>query len=262
MNSPVPQAGFHVVLQLQTPSCGLPLQQLSCSNPMDGFIASDVCYDIQHACLERRTLGCAKVQSQPVVLSLSECLVDSSEESAGGLSMKEVSFAADPASRRQRRRAEALANSKDHVAKQRADAKTRYADIDSVPSPFPWPREATTVMVRNMPNRYTVEEFLADMPNAGIEGTFDFFHLPMDFRTKRNRGYGFISLLSVDAAENFARTFHGTKLQRCTTTKVVAVSPALTQGLEANIAQYTRNDARRIQNPWFCPLMFKDDMLA
>ena len=64
-------------------------------------------------------------------------------------------------------------------------------------------------------------------------------YLPMDFRTKRNREYGFINFLDVDAAKEFARTFHGRKLQRYITSKVVAVSSALTQGLEANIAQYS-----------------------
>ena len=117
-------------------------------------------------------------------------------------------------------------------------------------------------MVRNIPNRYTVEEFLADMLIAGIKGTFDFLYLSIDFRTKRNRGYGFVNFLNVDFATDFVRTFHGRKLRRYTRSKVVAVSPALTQGLDANIARYTRKDAQRIQNPWFRPLIFKDGQLA
>ena len=30
---------------------------------------------------------------------------------------------------------------------------------------------------------------------------FDFFYLPMDFKTKRNRGYGFINFHSTSAAK-------------------------------------------------------------
>lgn len=114
-------------------------------------------------------------------------------------------------------------------------------------------------MIRNVPNRYTVEELLADMLNEGINGSFDFVYMPMDFKTKRNRGYGFVNFRTSSSAEFFAQTFHGKQLQRYTTNKVVAISAAMTQGLEANIAQYTRKDAQRIQNPWFRPLVFKDE---
>ncbi len=71
-----------------------------------------------------------------------------------------------------------------------------------------------------------------------------------------------MNFFNVDAANEFARTFHGRKLRRYSTSKVVAVSPALTQGLDANIAQNTGKDAQRIQNPWFRPLIFKDGQLA
>jgi len=134
-----------------------------------------------------------------------------------------------------------------------------FSDHRSFASPFPWPARAKTVMVRNIPNRYIAEELLADMLQAGIvEGTFDFFYLPMDFQTKRNRGYGFINFPDVHIAEQFARMFHGSQLQRYTTSKVVAVAPATTQGYDANVAKYMRKDAKRIQNPWFRPLIFRD----
>merc|ERR1712194_103019 len=70
--------------------------------------------------------------------------------------------------------------------------------------------------------------------------------------------HGFVNFGDVSAAEDFVKIFHGMQLQRYTTSKVIAASPALTQGLEANIAQYTCKDAQRIQNPWFRPLIFKD----
>lgn len=258
MNSLVPQVGYYVVWQPQTASCGLPVQHVDRASQVDDCMASVGCYDVQHAGLRQRTLTCDKEQSQGVVLSLSECLADNSEQSAVRSSANETCFTAEPPSQRQRRRGKAQAKSE---AKQKGD-KNGYSDIDTVPSPFPWPSQATTVMVRNIPNRYTVEEFLADMLSAGSEGTFDFLYIPMDFNTKRNRGYGFVNFLSVDAADTFARTFHGAKLQRYTTTKVVAVSPAVTQGLEANLSQYTRKDAQRIKNQWFRPLVFKDGIMA
>jgi hypothetical protein len=121
-----------------------------------------------------------------------------------------------------------------------------------------WPKEATTVMLRNIPNRYTAEEVLAEMLAVGFEGLFDFFYLPIDFTTKRNRGYSFINFREAAEAWRFVQAFHGERLTRYATQKILEVSPALTQGFEANVTQYVRKDAQRIQNPWFRPMIFAD----
>lgn len=119
-----------------------------------------------------------------------------------------------------------------------------------------WPPGATTVMLRNLPNRYTAEELIAEMLAAGFEGAFDFFYLPIDFSTKRNKGYCFINFHSQFVAGCFVQRFDKQRLTRYTTRKILEVSPALTQGLEANVAQYARKDAQRVQNPWFRPMIF------
>lgn len=122
----------------------------------------------------------------------------------------------------------------------------------------PWPQGFTTAMLRNTPNRYTAEELLAEMIGLGFEGAFDFFYLPIDFITKRNRGFCFVNFVSASRAADFAAAFHGLSLQRYATHKILQVSPALTQGFEANVEQYARKDAQRIQNPWFRPMIFRD----
>lgn len=119
-----------------------------------------------------------------------------------------------------------------------------------------WPEPGTTVMLRNIPNRYTAEELLAEMLSEGFEDTFDFFYLPIDFRTKRNRGYAFINFHSSDLTKRFVMSFHHWQLTRYTTQKVLEVAPALTQGFDANVAQYIKKDSQRIQNPWFRPMIF------
>jgi len=113
-------------------------------------------------------------------------------------------------------------------------------------------------MLRNTPNRYTAEELLAEMIGLGFEGAFDFFYLPIDFNTKRNRGFCFVNFVSACRAAEFAVAFHGLCLKRYSTHKILEVAPALTQGFEANVEQYTRKDAQRIQNPWFRPMIFRD----
>jgi len=120
----------------------------------------------------------------------------------------------------------------------------------------PWPDETTTLMLRNIPNRYTAEELIAEMLVHGFEGGFDFFYLPVDFKTKRNKGYAFINFQSACLAKSFRDVFDDLRLLRYSTQKILEVTPAITQGFEANVAQFMRKDAQRIQNPWFRPMIF------
>jgi len=119
-----------------------------------------------------------------------------------------------------------------------------------------WPREATTVMVRNIPNRYKADEVLAEMLVVGFAGTFDFYYLPFDFVTKRNRGYAFVNFCEPADACRFVHAFHGQRLTRYSTRKIIEVSPAVSQGFDANVAQHVRKDSHRILNPWFRPMIF------
>ena len=45
----------------------------------------------------------------------------------------------------------------------------------------------TTLMIRNIPNKYTQKMLLNFMYQAGFEGKFDFFYLPIDFRNSAYR---------------------------------------------------------------------------
>lgn len=122
--------------------------------------------------------------------------------------------------------------------------------------PEEWPAEATSVMLRNIPNRYTPEELLHDMLERGFEGAFDFFYLPTDFTTKKNKGYGFVNLRSPKLAREFREAFHSLQFTRYVTQKVLEMTPATTQGFEGNVVKYLKHQAGRVQNPWFKPMIF------
>lgn len=117
--------------------------------------------------------------------------------------------------------------------------------------PADWPAGATTAMLRNIANRCTQEELMRDMNSAGLEGQYDFFYLPIDFKTKRNLGYAFVNFTSVDATRCFFRRFDNQHFERHKTQKVLKVSPALVQGFEANIGKLQKQ-RKRVHNPWFC----------
>jgi len=118
-----------------------------------------------------------------------------------------------------------------------------------------WTSGTTSVMLRNIPNRYTTEEIIEELVAWGFEGAFDFFYLPIDFKTKRNKGYSFLNFCSPILASRFHDTFNHRKLMKYVTQKVLETQPAATQGLEANIKAYSAQ-AERVQNPWFKPMIF------
>ncbi|CAE7287561.1 ML3 [Symbiodinium natans] len=116
----------------------------------------------------------------------------------------------------------------------------------------------TTVMLRNIPVRYTCEALLKEVMMAGFDQMFDFFYLPMDFRTKRNRGYAFINFSSGRAARDFALAFHEQqpRLYGHQSKKILEVAPAVTQGYQANVHKYFAKADARIKNDWFKPMLF------
>eukprot|EP00931_Biecheleriopsis_adriatica_P116545 TRINITY_DN9217_c0_g1_i1.p1 TRINITY_DN9217_c0_g1~~TRINITY_DN9217_c0_g1_i1.p1 ORF type:complete len:251 (+),score=66.07 TRINITY_DN9217_c0_g1_i1:63-755(+) len=119
----------------------------------------------------------------------------------------------------------------------------------------------TTVMVRNVPNRYVCEEVLSEVMAAGFED-FDFFYLPIDFNSKRNRGYAFINFHTACSARRFALAFHGQQFTRHASRKVLEIAPAVTQGFEENMKAYLKKDGKRVNNQWFRPLIFgREDFL-
>jgi len=111
-------------------------------------------------------------------------------------------------------------------------------------------------MLRNIPNRYTPEELLREFVGKGFEEAFDFFYLPIDFKTKKNKGFGFLNLRSTALSDDFCKCFHGHHPSKYRTNKVFAMSPADTQGLEANVQKYLQQAGGRVTNPWFKPMIF------
>ncbi|XP_061369815.1 protein MEI2-like 2 isoform X2 [Gastrolobium bilobum] len=53
----------------------------------------------------------------------------------------------------------------------------------------------TTLMIKNIPNKYTSEMLLAAI-DENHSGSYDFLYLPIDFKNKCNVGYAFINMVS------------------------------------------------------------------
>lgn len=115
----------------------------------------------------------------------------------------------------------------------------------------------TTLMIRNLPNRFTSEMLLALLNEAGFDGTFDFFYLPMDFRSGCNLGYAFINFVHASITADVYRTFHGQRWEEekeqlskgeAVSRKVAEVTYGRVQGRDALVqhfksARFPSNDA-------------------
>lgn len=64
----------------------------------------------------------------------------------------------------------------------------------------------TTVMIRNIPNKYTIKE-LSEEIDYHFGNTYDFLYLPCDIRNQCNVGYGFINFISNVYLSEFYQVF-------------------------------------------------------
>jgi hypothetical protein len=116
----------------------------------------------------------------------------------------------------------------------------------------------TTVMLRNIPNKYTKRMLLDQLNLRGYEGKYNFFYLPIDFRNRCNVGYAFINFLSSETAKVFKNHLDGYRLTGFNSQKICEVSFARVQGLDANIMHYRNSPVNGVAIPEYRPLLFAD----
>ncbi|KAK9076193.1 hypothetical protein SSX86_004526 [Deinandra increscens subsp. villosa] len=112
----------------------------------------------------------------------------------------------------------------------------------------------TTVMIKNIPNKYSQKLLLnmldshcihcneqitggndGDQPQSEPEplSSYDFIYLPIDFMNKCNVGYGFVNMTSPEATMRLYKAFHHQNWEVFNSKKICEVSYARLQGLEA-----------------------------
>lgn len=83
--------------------------------------------------------------------------------------------------------------------------ETYIVDIDNILND---PR--TTIMIRNIPNKYTIKELSEEIDQI-LPNTYDFLYLPCDIKNQCNVGYGFINFVNTAFLYEFYLEFHGQK---------------------------------------------------
>lgn len=123
------------------------------------------------------------------------------------------------------------------------------------------PGGITTVMFRNIPNKYT-REMLVNQLEQDMRGQFDFIYLPIDFKNKCNVGYAFINFRTVEACDTFVNRFNGVEVWKClpglNSRKVTEVTPARVQGFEENVQRLRNSPVMRelVHKPEWLPVIF------
>lgn len=131
-------------------------------------------------------------------------------------------------------------------------------DISITKKEPPW-TSVTTVMMRNLPNKYTQQMLLEELQDGGfrLQQDFDFFYLPMDHSNAANLGYCFINFVETALANAFAAAFQGKKMRRFNSNKTVVVMPASVQGYERNYAYYASTRVVQAEDPQYRPLFLR-----
>ncbi|KAF9670484.1 hypothetical protein SADUNF_Sadunf13G0073900 [Salix dunnii] len=117
----------------------------------------------------------------------------------------------------------------------------------------------TTVMIKNIPNRYTREmlmEFLdrhcmmenekAKLQDPGsskeaIVSAFDFLYLPIDFGREANKGYAFVNFTDARAAYRFYLSTNHQAWDACQSSKIREIACARLQGKEQLVRHFERS---------------------
>lgn len=122
--------------------------------------------------------------------------------------------------------------------------------------------EQTTVMLRNIPNRYTQSMLLEVLIEQGFRGLYDFVYLPMDFRNGVNLGYAFVNLLTNEDALHFMCVFQGFSKWFVDSVKVCEVSWAHPhQGRQEHVERYRNSPVMHPSMPEeYKPMIFRKGM--
>jgi hypothetical protein len=113
----------------------------------------------------------------------------------------------------------------------------------------------TTLMIRNVPRKYTQHQLLVDLTAAyDFSGGADFFYLPTDLGTCRNLGYCFLNLTTPEQAAAVKSALHKRRLSSCAKSGL-SIGYADFQGLDANVRNVRRSLMHRIKNRDYRPLL-------
>ncbi|CAI9785114.1 unnamed protein product [Fraxinus pennsylvanica] len=126
----------------------------------------------------------------------------------------------------------------------------------------------TTVMIKNIPNKYSQKLLLNMLDNHCIHcneqiadgddeplSAYDFVYLPIDFINKCNVGYGFVNMTSPEATFRLYKAFHNQSWEVFNSRKICEVTYARLQGIEA-LREHFKNSKFPEDAEEYMPVLF------
>jgi hypothetical protein len=114
----------------------------------------------------------------------------------------------------------------------------------------------TSLMVRNIPNKYTQQMLLSEFTENGPgPGIIDFFYLPIDFKNRCNRGYAFINFVDYRDIISFHRRYYSKHWRTFNSDKICDITYARIQGKSAMLKRF-ENSALMEKDEEYKPLVF------
>lgn len=125
----------------------------------------------------------------------------------------------------------------------------------------------TTVMIKNIPNKYSQQMLLSMLDQHCIScneritdpnepfSAYDFVYLPIDFKNKCNLGYAFVNMTTSKATWKLYKAFHKQPWEAFNSRKICEVTYARVQGRVA-LEDHFRNSKFACDTDEYLPLVF------
>ena len=112
----------------------------------------------------------------------------------------------------------------------------------------------TTLMIKNIPNKYTISSFLEEI-NTYFKFTYDIFYLPIDYVNKCNLGFAFINFVEPFHIILFYELYRGKKWKKFNSDKICELLYAKFQGKEELIAHFEKGKVLSFESEEKRPLI-------
>lgn len=114
----------------------------------------------------------------------------------------------------------------------------------------------SSLMVRNIPNKYTQQMLLSEFAATGHgSDKMDFFYLPIDFKNKCNRGYAFVNFVDYKDIIPFFGQYTKCGWKRFNSDKICDITYARIQGKAAMLKRF-ENSSLMEKDDEYRPMVF------
>ena len=112
----------------------------------------------------------------------------------------------------------------------------------------------TTIMIKNIPNKYTISSFLEEI-NKYFKNTYDIFYLPIDYINKCNLGFAFINFVEPFHIILFYDIYYGKKWKKFNSDKICELLYAKFQGRKELINHFEKGKVLSFESEEKRPLI-------